>query len=163
MRVWDRKRGDVLAESLLQAAAAIEKREEYCVQVPLASRQSDHGAALATVKPLSVRELKSGKQYIIGLFLTRCDFSSAPDLSGIADCFALTRAERLALEHFARGASVPEAAAALDVSKNTVKTHLQSIFAKTGASRQPQLLRLVNELRPPIRVSAASPEAVKTV
>jgi DNA-binding CsgD family transcriptional regulator len=54
------------------------------------------------------------------------------------------------LEQFAQGSSVAETASALAISQNTVKTHLQNIFAKTGATRQPQLLRLVSELNPPI-------------
>ncbi|MGA9265627.1 MAG: LuxR C-terminal-related transcriptional regulator, partial [Rhodomicrobium sp.] len=49
------------------------------------------------------------------------------------------------------GGTVAEAAHALAVSENTVKTHLQNIFAKTRSSRQAQLMKLVNDLRPPLR------------
>jgi DNA-binding CsgD family transcriptional regulator len=40
-------------------------------------------------------------------------------------------------------ASVPEAAQRLKLSANTVKTHLRRVFAKTGASRQSELARLM--------------------
>jgi DNA-binding CsgD family transcriptional regulator len=39
----------------------------------------------------------------------------------------------------ATGASVPEMAHRLNVSPNTVRTHLRRAFAKTGASRQSEL------------------------
>ncbi|MBT3070747.1 helix-turn-helix transcriptional regulator [Rhodomicrobium sp. Az07] len=65
-------------------------------------------------------------------------------------CYGLTRAEARILEHLAAGASVAEAAAALSLSVNTVKTHLQNIFAKTGTARQRDLMKVVDDLRSPL-------------
>ena len=62
-----------------------------------------------------------------------------------------------------QGSSVAETASALAISQNTVKTHLQNIFAKTGSTRQPQLLRLVSELNPPIRLAPDEVESVSMV
>jgi len=39
--------------------------------------------------------------------------------------------------------AVPEVAAALGVAATTVKTHLGRLFAKTGATRQADLVKLV--------------------
>lgn len=38
-----------------------------------------------------------------------------------------------------------------NISEPTVRTHLQHIFAKTGTSRQTELLRLLQNATPPIR------------
>lgn len=56
--------------------------------------------------------------------------------------FGLTCAETRVLAHLARDCTPAEIGAALGVSLATVRTHLQSLFQKTGARRQPELVRL---------------------
>jgi DNA-binding CsgD family transcriptional regulator len=155
VRAADRKRSDFLLECMLHAAevAAARGRCAICLHVSLATMQNDGGAAIATVKPLVVRKPANGEGGVLGLFVMRLGSGDSQALAGIAQCFALTPAEKRTLEQFAQGYSVAETASALSVSQNTVKTHLQNIFAKTGSSRQPQRLRLVSELNPPIRLA----------
>ena len=86
----------------------------------------------------------------VALFVINIRSRSDCALFAIAECFRLTRAETRTLHHFVEGGTVAEAAHALAVSENTVKTHLQNIFAKTRSSRQAQLMKLVNDLRPPL-------------
>jgi len=76
-------------------------------------------------------------------------FISDPERQGGADAevlqrlFDFTQAEaRLALL-LADGYSLDESAAAIGVTRNTVRTHLRSIFTKTGVTRQTLLVRLV--------------------
>ncbi|GGD20856.1 transcriptional regulator [Sinisalibacter lacisalsi] len=60
--------------------------------------------------------------------------------------FGLTAAEaRLALE-VARGDGREAAARRCSISLNTARTHLMRVFEKTGARRQAELLRLLNEM-----------------
>src|SRR5215469_16320261 len=161
VRAADRRRSDFLLECMQQAAeTATRGRSPICLHVSLATMQNDGGAAIATVKPLVVRERADGEGSVLGLFVTRLGSGDSKALAGIAQCFALTPAEKRTLEQFAQGFSVAETACALAVSQNTVKTHLQNIFAKTGSSRQPQLLRLVSELNPPIR---QAPDEVESI
>jgi DNA-binding CsgD family transcriptional regulator len=61
----------------------------------------------------------------------------------IMDAYGLTLAEARVALCAASGASVPETAHRLNISANTVKTHLRRVFAKTGASRQSELARLM--------------------
>lgn len=57
--------------------------------------------------------------------------------------FDLTPAEaRMAAQIF-QGASVPAAAKAMGISPNTANTHLDRVFAKTGANTQPKLIRVL--------------------
>jgi DNA-binding CsgD family transcriptional regulator len=49
------------------------------------------------------------------------------------------------------GMTVVEAATDLGVAPTTVRTHLDSIFVKTGVSRQSELIRLAVRLAPAAR------------
>jgi DNA-binding CsgD family transcriptional regulator len=60
----------------------------------------------------------------------------------LARIFGLTCAEERVLAHLAEDCTPAEISAALGVSLTTVRTHLQSLFQKTGARRQPELVRL---------------------
>jgi DNA-binding CsgD family transcriptional regulator len=60
----------------------------------------------------------------------------------LARIFGLTCAEARVLAHLAEDRTPGEIGAALGVSVTTIRTHLQSLFQKTGARRQPELIRL---------------------
>lgn len=60
----------------------------------------------------------------------------------LARIFGLTCAEARVLAHLADDRTPAEIGTALGVSVATVRTHLQSLFQKTGARRQPELVRL---------------------
>jgi DNA-binding CsgD family transcriptional regulator len=57
--------------------------------------------------------------------------------------FGLSRAQASFAIEFANGHSLRTCAERLGISLSTAKTHLQQIFAKTGASRQAELMRLI--------------------
>jgi len=72
-------------------------------------------------------------------------------LGGEVEClrkmFRLTQAEARLTAALADGASLVEAASRVDITRSTAKSHLDSIFAKTGCRRQAQLVRLIACLR----------------
>ncbi|HWV12609.1 MAG TPA: helix-turn-helix transcriptional regulator [Sphingobium sp.] len=59
----------------------------------------------------------------------------------LARLFGLSAAEALLASKLAKGASLEEAATVLGISRNTVRSQLQSIFLKTGINRQSDLIR----------------------
>lgn len=61
----------------------------------------------------------------------------------LMDAYGLTQAEARVALAAASGSTIAETARRLDISVNTVKTHLRRVFHKTGASRQADLARLV--------------------
>jgi DNA-binding CsgD family transcriptional regulator len=69
----------------------------------------------------------------------------------IAATFGLTPAETRVLGRVLSGRSVAKAAAELGIAATTARSHLDSIFAKTGVSRQSQLLRLAAQMTPAAR------------
>jgi DNA-binding CsgD family transcriptional regulator len=140
----------LLLKSLRQVAETTEDSpsEDICLDICLANAASPKGVAIATMTLLTGAKLSPP---LVALFVTKFGSRSDCALSAIAECFGLTRAETRTLHHFVEGGTVAEAAHALAVSENTVKTHLQNIFAKTRSSRQAQLMKLVNDLRAPLR------------
>ncbi|MCW6530220.1 LuxR C-terminal-related transcriptional regulator [Sphingomonas sp. MMSM20] len=62
--------------------------------------------------------------------------------------FGLTRAEAAVAALLAKGMSVDEAAGRLGVYVSTVRSHLRSIFSKTGAARQSELVHLIHSAVP---------------
>ena len=70
-----------------------------------------------------------------------------------AELYGLTGGELRVLLALAPGLSVKEAAEVLGISETTAKTHLQHIYAKTGTSKQAELMQLFARSAPPVKVS----------
>jgi DNA-binding CsgD family transcriptional regulator/PAS domain-containing protein len=66
----------------------------------------------------------------------------------LAKAFGLTPAETRVLASLLAGRTLAETATALGVAATTVRTHLSSIFLKTGVCRQAELMRLAMHVRP---------------
>ncbi|MFQ8867491.1 MAG: response regulator transcription factor, partial [Eggerthella lenta] len=60
--------------------------------------------------------------------------------------YGLSRREAEVLDLLARGRDVPYVAEELVISKNTVRTHTKSIFAKTGVHSRQELIDLVESI-----------------
>lgn len=69
-----------------------------------------------------------------------------------ARLYGLTGGELRVLLALAQGLGAKEAADMLGIGEPTVRTHLQHIFSKTDTPRQADLLRLLQNSTPPIRV-----------
>lgn len=76
------------------------------------------------------------------VFVSDPDGAPRTAQSVLRDLFGLTTAEARVTGLLLRGRSVTEAADELGVSRNTLRTHLKRIFAKTGTHRQAELVRL---------------------
>ena len=64
----------------------------------------------------------------------------------LRDAFALTEREQAVAEHLARGEDLQSFADRHNLSINTVRPYLRSVFEKVGVHRQGELVRLVNAL-----------------
>jgi DNA-binding CsgD family transcriptional regulator len=61
----------------------------------------------------------------------------------LMELFSFTRAEANLALQLASGLTLIEACEHLNISRNTGKSHLSSVFSKTGVARQTQLLQLI--------------------
>jgi len=82
------------------------------------------------------------------LVVTRVTLPEAPLADVLTGLFDLTAAEVRVARGVARGQSIAELAAANAISRETVRTQLKSIMAKTGTSRQIDLALLLSGTRP---------------
>jgi DNA-binding CsgD family transcriptional regulator len=114
------------------------------VSLPLRDRDGEPYAA--HLLPLSSGARRhAGARYAAtaALFVhkTDIDIPAAPEV--IARTFELTLSELRVMLAIVEVGGVPETALALGVAESTVKTHLHQVFAKTGTSRQADLVRIV--------------------
>ena len=70
--------------------------------------------------------------------------------AALAAIYDLTPAETRVLELLVDGKAPTEIGIHLGISMNTVKTHLQRVYDKTGARRQADLIQLVGSLSLPV-------------
>jgi DNA-binding CsgD family transcriptional regulator len=113
------------------------------IAVPLRARGGEH--FVAHVLPLtSGARSRTGASFaaVAAVFVHKAalDTPSPPEV--IAKAFKLTPTELRVLLAIVEMGGVPEVSEALGVAESTVKTHLRSLFGKTGTSRQADLVKL---------------------
>jgi DNA-binding CsgD family transcriptional regulator/PAS domain-containing protein len=137
----------------LRAAIGLAARDEAQIgRTGLSILLSEPGAlpVFAHVLPMRGGELRTrlDPAAVAAVFIgTAPDEQAAADL--IAAAYGLTPAETRVLTSLLVGRTLAETAAALGVAPTTAKTHLDSIFGKTGTARQAELVRLSASVLPP--------------
>lgn len=115
--------------------------------------QKDDIAMAAHVLPLGTGELRTGIEpgCVAAVFVNPAvdEVASAKALTAL---YGLTPAETRVLTRILAGKTVAETAADLGVAATTARTHLDSIFSKTGVSRQAELFRIAAGSTPPIEL-----------
>jgi DNA-binding CsgD family transcriptional regulator/PAS domain-containing protein len=140
----ERTAGAALAESLAAAAIGDAGIGLKGISVPIETR--DGGHYVAHVLPLtSGARRNTGAHYAataaVFVHATTLHVPAAPEL--VAKAFGLTLSELRVLLTITQVGGVGETAATLGLGEATVKTHLHRVFAKTGTSRQADLVKLI--------------------
>ncbi len=139
---------DRLLREIFQAAAVDDVGAKGAT-IPLMTADGDR--YVAHLLPLSIanrRRLSS--RAVAAVFVHKTGLQSLTLVEAVAKHFQLTPGELRVLFAIIEVGGVPEVAPVLGVSESTVKTHLKRVFAKTGTSRQADLVRLVAELANPL-------------
>jgi DNA-binding CsgD family transcriptional regulator len=104
--------------------------------------RTDRAPLLVDAAP--IRGLGSHYKGGVGVVFVRQASTATPiDPEALQRAFGLTPAETEVAQSLARGAAVAEIAAELGVSRETIRTHVKRLLAKTGTSRQAQLCLLL--------------------
>ena len=134
----------ILRESIAAAGEGDASLGLKGIAVPLKAR--DGARFVAHVLPLTSgarRKVRALHTASVALFVhsANLELASPPEL--IARAYSLTPSELRVMLAVVEVGGVPEVASALGVAESTVKTHLIRLFAKTGAARQADLVKIV--------------------
>ena len=136
------------------AAGADQSSTARPMVLPLTAH--DGNRYVAHVLPLkSLARNGSGRAFkaVAALFVRRVELDAGSYGELIARAFELTPAELRVLLGIVEVGGVPETAANLGVAETTVKTHLHRVFAKTGATRQADLVKLAAGFSNPLTMA----------
>lgn len=109
------------------------------------TRPSGRAKLGVLIRAIPLGQYSESKQRpALALFLRDPESNAAqPSQELVRRLFGLTRMEAALALLLTEGLTLDEAAEKLDVRRNTARTHLRSIFCKTGVTRQTMLVRLL--------------------
>lgn len=140
----DRKAGpafNTMVASVVRASKPHETENHPAVAI----RSPDGLLILARAVPVNDAEVFDRAKGI--LFLKVLNAREDFDEPSLKQVFSLSNAEARLASLIANGVEISAAAEELGVAKSTLRTQLQSIFAKTGVKRQSELAALVSRTK----------------
>jgi DNA-binding CsgD family transcriptional regulator len=125
---------------------------EYSLAIPDVDGGPGYVATLLPVDRGQRRDIIAPFAASVAVFTQ--DPVQAPLMPGeaFARLYGLTGGELRVVLALAQGLGAKEAADMLGIGEPTVRTHLQRIFSKTDTARQADLVRLLQNSTPPIRI-----------
>jgi DNA-binding CsgD family transcriptional regulator len=138
LRLVDPAADAVLANVLRRLDHSHDRQE--ISSLPLSSRGRIPPMILHVFRLWPVHHREDCAVFIIATLLAR---RPPPDAKVLASLFNLTTAEARIARGISQGQAVGTIAEALGVSRQTVRSHLKAVFAKTGARRQVELAVLL--------------------
>lgn len=140
--------GRDIDKELQQALATIIKAQLHgetsvvrALRVPRTKGRADLGLVIRPVPTSQWSEGQSSPSAAV--FISDPDLQESTSRQILGELFDLTPAESNLATLLARGLSLAQVSSAQNISQHTARAQLKSIFAKTGVSRQAELVRLV--------------------
>ena len=128
-------------ELIIKAQHRGETSVVRALRIPRSAGRSDLGLV---VRPVPTSEWSEGQSSpCAAVFISDPDLDESASKQTLGELFGLTPAEANLALLLARGLSLAEVSEAQNISQHTARAQLKSIFAKTGVSRQAELVRLV--------------------
>jgi DNA-binding CsgD family transcriptional regulator len=148
--VGQKAAGDALEAAVRQASRDEVGLGQKGIGIPAA--QAGEVPTVIHVLPLRGGDFRPGlaPRAAAALFVTPSSVPPGMPRDALAVLYDLTPAEVRVVELLCAGSDQAEVAATLGIAKSTVKTHLLSVFAKTGCSRQVDLVKLATGLAHPM-------------
>ena len=104
---------------------------------------------VAHVLPLAKNDSSFGGDAVVAVFLTDPEAPVRMPIETLVEQFGLSPSELRVLMGLMQGQTPREIADAHGIAIPTIRTHLRHLFAKTGTSRQMQLVKLAMSMNPP--------------
>jgi DNA-binding CsgD family transcriptional regulator/PAS domain-containing protein len=128
-------------EAILKSRQGGETSVVRALRVPRSAGRSDLGLV---IRPVPTSEWSEGQSSpCAAVFISDPDLRESASQQSLGQLFGLTPAEANLALLLARGLSLAEVSEAQNISQHTARAQLKSIFAKTGVSRQAELVRLI--------------------
>ncbi|RUW88179.1 helix-turn-helix transcriptional regulator [Mesorhizobium sp. M7A.F.Ca.US.010.02.1.1] len=138
-----------LLDAIASAASADTSLGSRGIGLPISA--PGQPPAVAYILPLTEGTARAAfRPACAAVFVSTTTSSSPLPEAVLATLFDLTPAEARVLLRIGSGLSASKSALALGVGENTLKTHLNRIFAKTGTRRQADLVKLVSDIGTPL-------------
>ncbi|WP_372864667.1 helix-turn-helix transcriptional regulator [Spongiibacter sp.] len=139
----DQREQQGFKELLAEVIDAHHRREAGCVRAfRLADAHSLSGLSLL-LRPLPHSDHGSDQRPAVAVFVSDPMAPRQAPSDVLIELFGLTPAESKLAIRLVNGQSLDEASESLNISRNTAKSHLSSVFSKTGVARQTQLIQLI--------------------
>ncbi|MEP5766588.1 MAG: helix-turn-helix transcriptional regulator [Halieaceae bacterium] len=144
LRIADRAT-DKQLQTLVEDAISIQRSgipgTARALRIPRASGRQDYGLVL---RPVPLSDWAEGQSSpCIAVFISDPEQQEPASQQLLSELFELTPAESNLAMKLARGLSLAQLSEEQNISPHTARAQLKSIFAKTGVSRQAELVRLV--------------------
>ena len=124
--------------------ASFQPRATFRLKRP--SGRADLVIRALPVAPVVASTFGVGEVATIAIFLHDPETGEQPVEPLLAEALGLTPAEAAVAARIWEGDGVADAASALGLSANTVKTHLKAVYEKAGVDRQSGLVRKIGKL-----------------
>lgn len=144
LRTSDHKSTEALSTAIKVAARIAAGESPTAPTRAFAVHRADRLPITVLVSPLRAARDGHGLPMPAAVVLARDP--EWPNASRVAlqSMFGLTAAEAGIARDLAKGQSANDISAAIGITLNTTRTHIKSIFAKTGTNRQPELVALLS-------------------
>jgi len=144
LRAADR-RTDRRLQELVRAAVGAQRAgttgTARALRIPRAGGRAELGVV---VRPAPASEWAEGQSSpCVAVFVSDPQLQESASQQLLSELFELTPAESNLAIKLARGLSLAQFSEEQNISRHTARAQLKSVFAKTGASRQAELVRLV--------------------
>jgi DNA-binding CsgD family transcriptional regulator len=120
--------------------------------IGIPARRAQGEPCVIHVLPLQRGEMRRGlgPRAVAALFIAPAALPPRMPSDALAVLYDLTPSETRPFELITDGQTLDAIATTLGIARNTVRTHLQHLFEKTGCKRQADLVKLASSLRSPV-------------
>jgi DNA-binding CsgD family transcriptional regulator/PAS domain-containing protein len=136
---------ELLAQALRALPAAAEAGAAATSPLKLSASRCAPGKPVSCLHLLmkSITPPDGGSGPGVAIFLSDHNLHRNVAIEPFARLYQISRAEMALVTELLEGASITQAAEGLQISENTARAQLRSVFTKTGTHRQTELTRLV--------------------
>ena len=141
--VADTKLNSIIGRMVSGSGAGTGAEKVSSVQVMRVAREKDYSDLQFVVKSLRTSSTGLGIGYAAVVFACDTELCATAPVRVLCELFGFTKAEARVAMLLTDGLDIDEIKCLLDIERNTVRSHIRSIFSKTGVNRQALVVRLV--------------------